>query len=523
MAIKGSLKEASLPDVIQLLAMGQKTGVLTVTEKEHFGSITFFKGKIVDSYLINRKNRIGELLVISGEMSEEQLQYALGIQKKTGEKIGKILLDEQYVREETLISYLKQQIKETIVTMMTWENGFFNFEPRFTGVSKEIIAVDPASLLLESARHVDELTGVTLDILRDSSILKPSASQEEYEELDDITKKVYSLIDGEKTLEMLLEFSPFDKFDTKEILSNLVDKELCTIIERASLDGSEKIMEHLNLGIAFLKTQLYDEAEREFKHIIKVSPKNIEARFYLSVVLTKTKNYKDAEELLRKLIKDNPDIQIYKNNLGYILDMREQSEDAYSLFEEASEMKSSGIPLLNLGVICFKKREYTKAMEWFTKALEINKEMILPHFFLALIDVIVGNLKSAMNAIKEMLKKSPEIPVLYYNLGVITEKVSDFGEAERNYKRALDLAPNYIEPRMRLGELYYRIGKFTQAQSCFEMITDAGLGNAEIFLKLGNIYYKVGEKEKAVEQWKKTLKLEPHNEIAKNNIEMARE
>jgi len=73
MGIKGSLKEASLPDVIQLLSMGQKTGILTVIEKGHFGSITFYKGKIVDSYLINRKNRIGELLLNSGELSEEQL------------------------------------------------------------------------------------------------------------------------------------------------------------------------------------------------------------------------------------------------------------------------------------------------------------------------------------------------------------------------------------------------------------------------------------------------------------------
>lgn len=521
MAIKGSLKEASLPDVIQLLAMGQKTGVLTVTEKEHFGSITFFKGKIVDSYLINRKNRIGELLVISGEMAEEQLQYALEIQKKTGEKIGKILLDEQYVREDTLINFLKQQIKETIVTMMTWENGFFNFEPRFTGVSKEIIAVDPASLLLESARHVDELSGVTLDILRDSSIIKPVASKDEYESFDDITKKVYSLIDGEKTLEMILEFSPFDKFDTKEILSHLVDKGYCTIIERTSLEGSEKVIEHLNLGIAFLKTQLFDEAEREFKHVIKINPKNNEARFYLSVVLTKTKNYKEAEELLRKLIKDNPDAQIYKNNLGYILDMKEQWDEAYSFFEEASNMKSSGIPSLNLGVIFFKRRDYAKASAWFTKALEINKEMILPHFFLALIDVIVGNLKSAMSAMKNMLRKSPEIPVLYYNLGVITEKLSDFEEAEKNYKKALDLAPNYIEPRMRLGELYYRLGQFSSAKNFFEMVTDAGLGDAEIFLKLGNIYYKMGQKENAIKQWEKTLKLDPTHEIAKNNIEMA--
>ncbi|MGZ9909794.1 DUF4388 domain-containing protein, partial [Escherichia coli] len=33
MAIRVSLREASLPDVLQLLAMGQKSGCLSVTHK----------------------------------------------------------------------------------------------------------------------------------------------------------------------------------------------------------------------------------------------------------------------------------------------------------------------------------------------------------------------------------------------------------------------------------------------------------------------------------------------------------
>ena len=46
MAIKGSLKEASLPDVLQLLAMGKKSGCLSVTHRSNFGYIYFDKGKI---------------------------------------------------------------------------------------------------------------------------------------------------------------------------------------------------------------------------------------------------------------------------------------------------------------------------------------------------------------------------------------------------------------------------------------------------------------------------------------------
>ena len=41
MAIKGNLREASLPDVLQLLALGQKTGCLSVTDRSNLGYVYF--------------------------------------------------------------------------------------------------------------------------------------------------------------------------------------------------------------------------------------------------------------------------------------------------------------------------------------------------------------------------------------------------------------------------------------------------------------------------------------------------
>jgi hypothetical protein len=41
MAIRGSLSEASLADVLQLLALGQKTGCLSIAREGSFGSVHF--------------------------------------------------------------------------------------------------------------------------------------------------------------------------------------------------------------------------------------------------------------------------------------------------------------------------------------------------------------------------------------------------------------------------------------------------------------------------------------------------
>jgi hypothetical protein len=71
MAIRGSLREASLPDVLQLLALGKKTGCLSIVHKSNFGSIYFAKGKICYASIVNRRDRLGDIMVKNGILSQE--------------------------------------------------------------------------------------------------------------------------------------------------------------------------------------------------------------------------------------------------------------------------------------------------------------------------------------------------------------------------------------------------------------------------------------------------------------------
>ena len=77
MAIRGSLKEASLPDVLQLLAMGKKSGCLSVTHRNNFGSIYFDKGRISYASIVNRRDRLGDILVKSRLITQAQLDEAI--------------------------------------------------------------------------------------------------------------------------------------------------------------------------------------------------------------------------------------------------------------------------------------------------------------------------------------------------------------------------------------------------------------------------------------------------------------
>src|SRR6478672_2445697 len=94
MAIKGSLKEASLPDVLQLLSMGKKTGCLSVTHKSNFGYIYFNKGRICYASIVNRRDRRGDTLMKSGVITHAQLEAAIELQgKRRDKRLGELLVD----------------------------------------------------------------------------------------------------------------------------------------------------------------------------------------------------------------------------------------------------------------------------------------------------------------------------------------------------------------------------------------------------------------------------------------------
>jgi hypothetical protein len=129
MAIKGSLKEASLPDVLQLLAMGKKSGCLSVTHRNNFGYIYFERGRIAYASIVNRRDRLGDLLIKGGLITKAQLDEAVGAQSTYRDKrLGDILVGQNLITRDELHAQVRVQIEEAVYFLFTWTQGTFNFE-----------------------------------------------------------------------------------------------------------------------------------------------------------------------------------------------------------------------------------------------------------------------------------------------------------------------------------------------------------------------------------------------------------
>src|SRR5512132_489547 len=135
-----------------------KSGCLSVTHRSNFGYVYFDKGRISYASIVNRRDRLGDILVKSGIVSQEQLEAAVAQQDALREqRLGEILVSQGAITREELHRQIRLQIEEAVYFLFTWTQGTFNFEADVVPDEQDLlVSINPETLLLEGARRVDE-------------------------------------------------------------------------------------------------------------------------------------------------------------------------------------------------------------------------------------------------------------------------------------------------------------------------------------------------------------------------------
>ena len=125
MALKGTLKDFGIADILQLIGQQQKTGVLSLTNKGESVNVSFKDGNIVraESTSRNRKDLIGTMLVAANLITESQLEFALETQKRTLQRLGDVLVGQGSVPLEKFRSMVALQTSETLFKLFGWKSG----------------------------------------------------------------------------------------------------------------------------------------------------------------------------------------------------------------------------------------------------------------------------------------------------------------------------------------------------------------------------------------------------------------
>jgi hypothetical protein len=158
-ALKGTLKDFGIAEILQLIGQQAKSGVLHLESRDDVIHIAMADGSVVRAESAGRKARekLGTLLVRAEIIDQAQLDQALDLQKRTLRRLGDILVELGFVTVAQLREMTALQTTETVYKLFHWKSGTYAFEPGDVEWDPETVTpVRAESVLMEGFRQVDE-------------------------------------------------------------------------------------------------------------------------------------------------------------------------------------------------------------------------------------------------------------------------------------------------------------------------------------------------------------------------------
>ncbi len=533
MAIKGSLREASLPDVLQLLAMGKKTGCLSIADRSNFGYIFFDQGHITYASIVNRRDRLGDILVKNGLVTQAQLDDAIERQAhERGKRLGELLTDMGALSRPDLERYMRVQIEEAVYYLFTWTSGTFSFESEVRPEAQDfLVHIGPESLLLEGARRVDEWSLIekkvpSFDLI---FVVERQRLGEAGVSLTPEQERILPLLDGVRDVSRVTEDSGLLEFEVGKALYGLVSAGFAHRLGKTATPESTpavseaRVDEHRNLGLAFYKTSMFDEAGREFRRVIELRSNDEQAHFFLGLVALRQHRWGEAVDALRHAAEQGTGRGAILHNLGIALEQMGRLAEADAALATAVQRGPDARVLTAWGVVALKRGQGSEAIERLERARALlgpRTASALWFWARALAAVVAGDEADALRAAEAGAEAHPRNAALRNNLAVLLERLGATDRAETLVAAALEDDPALPQLSKNLGDLYYKLGRVDDAQAQFLRAVKLAprLGD-DVFFKLGNIAYKQMRTADAEGYWKEALTLNPQHEMARRNLE----
>jgi len=381
---------------------------------------------------------------------------------------------------------------------------------------------------------------------------------------------IYSALDDNKKAEMFLknayDINP-DNFwyalAFSEILriNNKLDKSI------EVLRKIKKINSDNELTVNYKIAEIYYERGK-YRKVLSIL-NSIETEHGISEIVSKMKmetykakqDFQSAERELLKLIENVPDFAGYRIILAnYYMEIKDTLM-AIKAYENACELDSSNLIVISaLSDIYLKKKNYEKAIYYLNKAF-LNDNVDVSNKLQALImltrdtSLMTENGKAVEKLIVELLNKYPDnidvktVAYDYYNgtrnnlyaftlikqiikkkkdVYIIWQQAMYHANVIENYDEMIMIGEEALKYFPNKAELYLLIGMANYQKknydNCYKRLKEGYLlVNDEDELKirylilLAESSYNLNKKEEAFKFYEELIKIEPENDLVKNN------
>ena len=324
--LTGNLRTVPLSDLLQLISVSGKTGMLLISKDTQKREIYFKEGNIIYATSFGSEDELlGNLLLTRRKILKPDLEKALSLQKLTHKRLGNILYEMRVLTKEEVIECLQSQIEEIIYNLFGWNSGEFIFyDGKLPPADQITTQLGTMNVIMEGSRKIDEWTQIQKTLPADEvqlRIVKNLKIKSTVVTLTVDELQILPLINGERTIPELLRISSLSEFHTckalyKLITAGWVEEGETKKARRQEMNG-EKLLVDL---IIKLYSQSYQTIERFASQKLGEGAKTILKRCFdvqktLNPILGKlesSENFLDFRNLRSSIDKISPPLRFHK-------------------------------------------------------------------------------------------------------------------------------------------------------------------------------------------------------------------
>lgn len=284
-------------------------------------------------------------------------------------------------------------------------------------------------------------------------------------------------------------------------------------------DPSDGVAEVLyGLGSALTQDSSSDLSSLYLNMALYMRPDFDVARMLLATTYEQAKRWDDAIALFKQIDSASPLYQTARIQAASDLEQIGKEDQAIAELSRITSADAGGTsPVISLGDIYRAKKDFQKAVDTYTRALEMLGEPTEREWTLLYARGIcyerMGRWDKAEADLKQALALSNENPLVLNYLGYSwIEQGVHLDEAVGMIEKAVEQRPNDGFIVDSLGWARYRLGDYGQAVEYLERAVELEPGDPTINEHLGDAYWHVGRRIEARFQWSHALDMKPEQD-----------
>jgi DNA-binding transcriptional regulator YhcF (GntR family) len=262
MPLQGNIRDFSTIQLLNLVNLSRRTGMLTIFESVPTGekdamknekmapgaeraNVAFNNGKLVYASLAGQDDGLVAVLNKAGKLTDEQARILKQRAKNTSDKaLAMRLIGAKYVSQADIVNCIKQHILDVVYNLMTWTDGPFRFDDSARPAKKQILVpIDLENVIIEGARVSEKVSEINtvIDSL-DVSLRFPENPKEKFKgiHLSVDEWKVVSYVNPKNTLRQIMKVLNMSEIEIKRVVYGLYQAGLVEVVRKRPTAASGK-------------------------------------------------------------------------------------------------------------------------------------------------------------------------------------------------------------------------------------------------------------------------------------------